>query len=322
MSHTAQRRLAQAVLLTFGFAAIEAVTGWMAGSLALLADAGHMVTDGLSLALALGASWLANRPANARYSYGYGRAELLAALINAAAMLAIVGAIVWEAWERFHTPQPIDGPLVIGVGFIGLAVNAYVAVILGGHHDHHDHNHDHPHDHDHDPANLNVQGALLHVLGDLVGSVAAILSGVVVVITGWTPIDPLLSLLIAALVGVASVRLLADALHRLLDGAPRSLALETLGQQLATIPHVVDIHDLHVWSLSGERLALTAHVALDTLEAWPEVLPQLEATAHAAGIEHTTFQPETTQCRLRTEATSCAPDRYVRCENPSPIDRN
>jgi cobalt-zinc-cadmium efflux system protein len=270
-----RRRLRVALCLTWGFAVVEAVAGWRGGSLALLADAGHMVTDGAALGLALLAAWLAARPPSPRHSYGMGRAELLAALINALAMLAVVFGIGMEAWSRFQSPRPIAGALVSVVALLGLLVNLGVAWMLS-----------------HGQENLNVRGAFLHVLGDILGSLAAIAAGVVVWLTGWTPIDPLLSLLIGGLVLAASLRLLRDALHGLMDGVPFGLDLEALGRALAAVPGVVEIHDLHVWSLSGERRALTAHVRLMDMNRWPEVLAGLQHEAEEHGIGHATFQPE------------------------------
>ncbi|MDP2823286.1 MAG: cation diffusion facilitator family transporter [Sulfuritalea sp.] len=273
---TAQRRrLLVALALTWAFAVVEAVVGWRSGSLALLADAGHMVTDGAALGLALLASWIAARPPSARHSFGLGRVELLAALINALTMLAVVFGIGMEAWSRFQTPRPVDGALVGVVAAIGLGVNLFVAWKLS-----------------HGQDNLNVRGAFLHVLGDVLGSVAAIVAGLVVWATGWTPIDPLLSLLIGGLVLAASLRLLRDAVHALLDGVPFAVSLHALGQELAAVPGVVEVHDLHVWSLSGARLALSAHVRVKDLSDWPAVLHGLRHEAEAHGIEHATFQPE------------------------------
>lgn len=271
-----RRRLLGALLLTWSFALIEAAAGWQAGSLALLADAGHMVTDGAALGLALLASWIAARPPSARHSYGLGRGELFAALINALAMLAVVAGIANAAWGRFESPRPIDGALVSMVAIGGLAVNLLVAWMLA-----------------HGQENLNVRGAFLHVLGDVLGSVAAIAAGLVVWLTGWTPIDPLLSLLIGGLVLAASLRLLRDALHGLMDGVPFAIDLEDLGNTLAAVPGVLEVHDLHVWSLSGERLALTAHVRVNDLANWPTQLAELQLQAAARGIGHVTFQPET-----------------------------
>lgn len=268
-------RLAAALAMTWTFAAVEALAAWRGGSLALLADAGHMVTDGAALGLALLAAWVAARPPSARHSYGMGRAELMAALINALAMLAVVLGIGMEAWSRFTAPRPIDGALTSAVAVFGLLVNLGVARMLSR-----------------GQENLNLRGAFLHVLGDLLGSVAAIIAGIVVLATGWTPIDPLLSLLIAGLVLAASLRLLRDALHGLLDGVPFALSLPELGRALAGVPGVTEIHDLHVWSLSGERLALSAHVRVNELADWADMLAGLQRVAEAHGIRHTTFQPE------------------------------
>lgn len=271
-----RRRLLIALALTWSYALVEVLAGWRGGSLALLADAGHMVTDGAALGLAVLAAWLAARPVSARHSYGFGRAELFAALVNALAMLAVVFGIGVEAWERFQSPQPVAGALVSVVAMIGLGVNLFVAWLLS-----------------HGQDNLNVRGAFLHVLGDVLGSVAAIAAGLVVWLTGWTPIDPLLSLLIGGLVLAASLRLLRDALHGLMDGVPFTLDLEHLGRELAAVPGVIEIHDLHVWSLSGERLALTAHVRIGNLADWPAILDALQREAQEHGAGHATFQPET-----------------------------
>ncbi len=270
-----RRRLLVALLLTWGFALVEALAGWRGGSLALLADAGHMVTDGASLGLALIASWFAARPPSARHTYGFGRVELFAALINALAMLAVVFGIGVEAWHRFQSPQPVAGAMVSAVAVVGLGVNLFVAWLLS-----------------HGQENMNVRGAFLHVLGDILGSVAAIAAGLVVWLTGWTPIDPLLSLLIGGLVLAASLRLLRDAVHGLMDGVPFHVSLEGLGNELAAVPGVLEVHDLHVWSLSGERLALSAHVRLNDMNDWPTILDSLRHEAGEHGIGHATFQPE------------------------------
>ncbi len=270
-----RRRLLIALGLTWAFAVVEAFAGWRGGSLALLADAGHMVTDGAALGLALLAAWIAARPPSARHSYGMGRVELLAALINALAMLAVVFGIGMEAWSRFQSPHAIQGGLVSVVAVIGLGVNLFVAWMLS-----------------HGQQNINVRGAFLHVLGDVLGSVAAIAAGIVVWATGWTPIDPLLSLLIGGLVLASSLRLLRDALHGLLDGVPFALSLPEIGRDLAAVPGVLEVHDLHVWALSGERLALSAHVRIKDMNDWPSVLDGLLRETGEHGIGHVTFQPE------------------------------
>jgi cobalt-zinc-cadmium efflux system protein len=271
-----RHRLFIALGLTWAFAFVEAFAGWRGGSLALLADAGHMVTDGAALGLALLAAWIAARPPSTRHSYGMGRVELLAALVNALSMMAVVFGIGMEAWSRFQSPHAIQGALVSAVAVIGLGVNLLVAWMLS-----------------HGQQNINVRGAFLHVLGDVLGSVAAIAAGIVVWATGWTPIDPLLSLLIGGLVLASSLRLLRDALHGLLDGVPFTISLPDLGRDLATVPGVLEVHDLHVWALSGERLALSAHVRIKDMNDWPAVLAGLQREIEEHGIGHPTFQPET-----------------------------
>jgi cobalt-zinc-cadmium efflux system protein len=270
------RTLLVALLLTLAFAGVEAVAGWWSGSLALLSDAAHMFTDSSALALAAGAALLARQPPSMRHSYGMARAEVLAALFNSLLMLVLLGYIAREAIERFGTPRDIRGEAVIGVAIAGLLVNLVVAWVLSrGEH------------------TLNSRAALLHVLGDALGSVAAIAAGVVVVTTGWTPIDPLLSLLVAALILVSALRLLREAVHVLMEGVPGHVRLDAVGHDLASIDGVLRVHDLHVWTLSSGSIALSAHLEIRTLAGWPDILAAarriLEARHH---ISHVTLQPE------------------------------
>jgi cobalt-zinc-cadmium efflux system protein len=276
-SHSAGGRvLLIALSLTLGFAVVELVAGLHTGSLALLADAGHMVTDGAALGLSAFAAWLAARPPSHRHTYGLGKAELLAALLNAIAMLAVVFVIGIEAWQRLQSPGQIDGAMVGAVAVVGLLVNLVVAWILSR-----------------GEPNLNVRGALLHVMGDILGSVAAIIAGSVIFFTGWTPIDPLLSLLIGGLILSSSLSLLREVIHASLDGVPPHIDLEALGRQLAAVPGVIEVHDLHVWPIAAERLALSAHVRIGDLQEWPRILDALRAVAARTGIGHVTFQAET-----------------------------
>ncbi|MFY9721130.1 MAG: cation diffusion facilitator family transporter [Azonexus sp.] len=271
----AGKALGIALILTLGFSVVELIAGWRAGSLALMADAGHMVTDGAALGLSAFAAWLASLPPSRRHTYGLGKAELLAALINALSMLVVVFFIGWEAWQRLQSPGLIDGATVGVVALIGLVINLAVAWILSR-----------------GEQNLNVRAALLHVMGDALGSVAAIVAGGVIYFTGWTPIDPLLSLLIGGLILSSSVRLLKEALHGTLDGVPAHIDLDDLGRRLAGVPGVREVHDLHVWPIGAERLALSAHVRLENLAAWPQILDELSEIAEHQCIEHVTFQPE------------------------------
>lgn len=271
----AGKTLLLALMLTLGFSVIELFAGWRSGSLALLADAGHMVTDGVALGISALAAWLAARPPSRRHTYGLGRAEVLAALVNALSMLAVVFLIATEAWQRLQNPGSIDGATVSIVAVLGLLINLLVAWILSR-----------------GERNLNVRAALLHVMGDALGSVAAIVAGAVIWFTGWTPIDPLLSILIGGLILASSVRLLREALHATLDGVPFAMDIEQIGLSLAKVDGVSEVHDLHVWPIAAERLAISAHVRVENLAAWPRILADLTAVAGELGIRHVTFQPE------------------------------
>lgn len=265
-----------ALVATLFFAGVEAFSGWWSGSLALIADAGHMLTDSTSLGLAAAAAWLAKRPPSPSHSYGLVRAEVLAALVNSVAMLALVVFIMVEAIDRFGQPRAIQGGVVLVVAGIGLLVNLIVAWALS-----------------HGEETLNSRAALLHVLGDLLGSVAAIASGLVILYTGWTPIDPILSAFVAVLIGFSAVRLLKETIHVLMEGVPPGVDIERVGHDLAFLPGVVRVHDLHVWTLSSGTLALSAHMELHRLDDWPDLLDQArKLLSEHHNIRHVTLQPE------------------------------
>ena len=266
-----------AALLTVVFAFAEAAGGWWTGSLALLSDAGHMLTDGAALALGAAAAWVARRPPSSRHSYGLGRAEILAALMNSGAMLLIVVVIAYESVARFRAPQAVDGAIAALIALGGLVLNLVVMRRLS------------PHDHD-----MNARAARLHVLGDALGSVAALLSGAVIWLTGWTRIDPLASLVICALITLSSLRLLRESLHALMEGVPHGLSVEDIGAEMARVDGVVSVHDLHVWMLSGSRAALSAHVVVRSIVQWERTRSALQERLHERfGIDHVTLQPET-----------------------------
>jgi cobalt-zinc-cadmium efflux system protein len=272
-----RRILILAVILTFGYALVEGIGGWWAGSLALMSDAGHMVTDSAALALAAIAAALASRPPSKRHSYGLGRIETLAALFNSLFMVVVVAAISAEAVQRLLHPPAVRGVLVIWIALIGLLVNLGAAALLMR-----------------GRQSINVRAALLHVLGDLLGSVAALVSGVVILSTGWTPIDPLLSFFIVLLILISSLRLLREVLHTLLEGVPLHLDLEEIGRGMAGVKGVLSVHDLHIWSLSAETTALSAHIVMRRIDEWEPLLGRLRAVlAERHGIEHVTLQPET-----------------------------
>ncbi len=265
-----------AMLLTLIFAAIEAGVGLWAGSLALVADAGHMVNDAAALALAAGAAWLARRPTSLRHSYGLGRAEFIAALINSLGLLILVAWLTVSAVERLQQPQAVQGEAVSITAAIGLAINLLVAWLLSR-----------------GEKNLNTRAALLHVMGDLLGSVAALLSGLVIAFTGWTPIDPLLTFAIGALILVSSLRLLREALHGLMEGAPFEIDPEAVGRTLAGVPGVASVHDLHIWAVKADEPLLSAHLVVEDIGRWEGVLETgHRLLAERFDIRHATLQPE------------------------------
>jgi len=269
--------LAIAALATIAYGVVEALGGWWTGSLALLSDAGHMLTDGAALGLSALAAWIARQPPSARHSYGLGRAEIVAALLNAGAMLVIIVALGYEAIVRLRAPAPVQGAVAALIAAAGLALNLFVMRRLT------------PHVHD-----MNARAARLHVLGDVLGSVAALASGTVIALTGWTRIDPLASLAICVLIAFSSVRLLRESLHALMEGVPRGMSVEAIGGEMARVDGVLSVHDLHVWTLSGSRTALSAHVVVRSLGQWERTLVELQRRLHERfGIDHVTLQPET-----------------------------
>ncbi|HWZ70850.1 MAG TPA: cation diffusion facilitator family transporter [Casimicrobiaceae bacterium] len=269
-----RRSLWIALSLTLGFAAIEAAGGWVAGSLALLSDAGHMITDSAALAIALLAQHVSQRPPSRRASYGYARAEVLAAFINALIMLAVIVWIAVEAVRRLLAPSPVSGGIVVAVAAAGLAVNMVSAWLLSGHH------------------SLNSRAALLHVLGDMLGSVAAVVAGAVIVATGWLPIDPILSLFVSALILRSTWMLLRASTQVLMEGVPAHLSYDDIGRALTRLPGVSAVHDLHVWYMTSNRAALSAHLRVQDAAAWPQTLIAAQSLlAERFGIDHVTLQP-------------------------------
>jgi len=274
----AHHSLGAAAAVTIAFALVEALGGWWTGSLALLSDSGHMLTDAGALMLGALAAWVARRPPSQRHSYGLGRAEVVAALLNAALMLAIVVALAWEAVIRFRQPSPVDGVWAGAIAAAGLAVNLWVLRRLA------------PHHHD-----MNTRAARLHVLGDVLGSVAALVSGAVIAATGWTPIDAIASLGICLLIAGSALRLMRESLHALMEGVPQGLSVDAIGAEMARVRGVMSVHDLHVWTLSGSRIALSAHVVVRSLGDWDRLRADLQHRLHEAfGIDHVTLQPEST----------------------------
>lgn len=270
-----QRRLMLALLITGGFGLVELAGGFWSGSLALISDAGHMFTDTGALLLALLANLIGQRPANYDKSYGYARAETIGALLNSVAMLGLVAWIFIEAVQRLLNPNPVNGMGVMIIAVLGLLVNIASAWQLS---------------HDHD--NLNSRAAFIHVLGDLLGSVAAIVAGAVIYFTGWTPIDPILSVFVCLLILRSTWSVLCQAVNLLMDSVPEHLDLHEIGHALASEPGVIEVHDLHIWRIGSKRTALSAHLIIHDHQHWPVLLARLTHLLKSRyDIDHATLQP-------------------------------
>jgi len=270
------RRLGWVLAITATFMVAEVAGGILSSSLALLADAGHMFTDVAALGLSVFAIRLASAPSSDRRTYGYVRLEILAALVNGAALLVISGMILFEAWDRFREPVEIQGGVMLTVASLGLGVNVIGALVL----------HDHAHD------NLNVRGAYLHVLGDLLGSVGAIVAAGIVLTTGWLPADALVSAVIACLILFSAWHLVRDATDVLLESAPRHIEMDVLLGALRTIEGLDDIHDVHVWTLTSGFVALSGHGVVDDPTDHTRILQEMRDRMAEFGVRHVTFQIE------------------------------
>lgn len=282
-----ERRFLLSLALTGLIFFAELVGGLLTRSLALLSDAAHVFLDVFALGLSYVAIRLASLPPDDRHTYGYHRLRVLAALVNGATLLVVSFEIFREAIKRFSNPEPIlAGPMLV-VAIIGLVVNLIVAFVLRGH----------------EQEDLNVRSAFLHVLGDALASVGVIVAGIVIVLTGWTVIDPMISMAIAVIILVGSGNVLRKALHILVEGVPRGLTATEVAEVMDSVPGVSEVHDLHVWTVSSEYIALSAHVVLDdqSLSEAQNILEDLETTlSEQFGIDHTTIQVECKSCAQGT----------------------
>ena len=270
-----RRALAVVLALTAGFTVVEIIGGLLTGSLALLADAGHMLSDNLSLGIALFAAWLAGKPATPEKSFGYRRAEILAALVNGMTLVAISIWIFVEAYSRLREPTEVLGAPMLAVASLGLLLNVVGAIVLyrsGG-------------------ENLNVEGAMRHVIADALGSVGAIAAAVVIILTGWRYADPLISIAIGFLILGSSWKLLRDSTNILLEATPSNLKAEEVGHKMASAEGVVEVHDLHIWTITSGFPALSAHVLVGSDEDCHARRRELEELlAYEFDISHTTLQ--------------------------------
>ena len=278
-----RRRLLIALLITAAFTVVEVIGGIVTSSLALLADAGHMLTDSMALALAVFAFVISARPPDKQRSFGYHRMQILAAFVNGLTLLAIVAWILIEAVRRVITPPEVLGETMLYVAIAGLVVNVVSFLVLHGG----------------DQDNLNMRGAALHVLSDLLGSVAAIAAAVIIIYTGWMPIDPLLSVVVALLILRSALFIVRHSAHILLEGTPDWLNIGEMKERLtAALPFVCDVHHVHVWGLTQERLMLTMHVVIDGegTDATETIRAVKSILASDYGIDHSTIEIETDGC--------------------------
>jgi cobalt-zinc-cadmium efflux system protein len=277
-----ETRMGLAALLTGSFMFVEVIGGVVAGSLALIADAGHMLTDFASLALAWFAFRLARRPADWKRTYGFDRFQVLVAFTNGLALFAIAGWIVYEAIVRLMGTPHVDGGIMVGVALAGLAVNiAAFWLLLGA-----------------DRENLNVRGAAIHVLGDLLGSVAALVAGAVIVFTGWMPIDPLLSMLVAVIIVRSGWHVVAASAHILLEGAPKELDTREIGPDLvANVEGTEGVHHVHVWSITQARRMVTLHALIGDAADSDRIVKAIKARLKERfDLDHATVEVERSDC--------------------------
>jgi cobalt-zinc-cadmium efflux system protein len=273
-----RRRLSLVLVLTALYLIAEVLGGLWTGSLALLADAGHMLTDVAALVLALLAVWFGSRPATSSKTFGYYRLEMVAALVNGVALVLISLLIIYEAYQRWSSPPPVRSNVMIMVAIGGLIVNLSCAWILHGRHE----------------IDLNIRGAWLHVMSDALGSIAAIMAGVLMSLYGWYVVDPLFSILIALLIIWSSWTLIRESTNVLLEGTPSHINLAAVENTILETHGVADVHDLHIWTITSGREALSAHVIHSHTISPPELLRDLRAKLHERfGVDHLTIQMET-----------------------------
>jgi cobalt-zinc-cadmium efflux system protein len=288
--HGSGKVLQWSSLATFLFVALEVFFGFRAGSLALISDAGHNFTDALALVLAAIGVYLQSKPANEVKTFGYHRAGVLAAFVNAITLVIMAGFIFWEAWQRLWHPAPVEEWVMLAVACAGLLLNLSVIIGLRG-----EKNHD-----------LNVRAAFVHMLGDALSCVAIVAGAVLIHFTGWRQIDPILSVVIGALIVYSAWDIILESLNVLLEGLPRGIHLNHVVEALQKVDGVVDVHDLHIWSLGSHAHALSCHVLIDDMppSASESILRQMNDVLCGFKIHHTTIQFEHTKCALSDSGCS------------------
>jgi cobalt-zinc-cadmium efflux system protein len=278
------------IALNLGFVLTQVVFGFLAHSLALLADAGHNLGDVLGLLISWGATWLARRRPTQRHTYGLRRASILSPLINASLLLGVTGFISFEALQRLFQPQPVAGMTVMVVAAVGILINGLTAWMFHAGHQ----------------EDVNIKGAFLHMLSDAIVSAGVVLSGLVILLTGWTWVDPIVSLIVGILIAVGAWGLLQESLNLVLDGVPAQVDMRSLQDYLLDLPGVGSIHDLHVWALSSTEPALTVHLIMLAGVPQADFLARVAHDLHDQfGIEHSTIQIETGGAFLPCTQSQC-----------------
>ncbi len=292
-SHESQSRLTWSLGIALTYMAAEVIGGLLSNSLALLADAGHMLSDCAALAISLFAAWMAHRPGTSQRTFGFHRAEILAALFNASLLIAVSISILWEAWQRWRSPPEIDAGLMVLVAVGGLVANlAMLAILHAGRNE-----------------SLNLRGAWLHVMGDTIGSLAVIVAGVSLIAFGWRWVDPLASVIITVLIAASALRLVRESLDVLMESAPASVSVDDVRDCLLSVPGVRSVHCLHVWRIASGFDSLSAHVVVERDHAHTDQMRRLyEALRRRFRVEHITLQLEP------ADFTECAPQRQPSCE--------
>jgi len=261
--------------MVLSFAFVELFTALWTNSLALLADFFHMITDSMALLFALIMNILSRKPANEKYSYGHGRADTIGAFVNAFFMILVVIFILYESIIRLLNPVQVNGIGVFIVALIGLFINIIALKLLYG------------------GESLNTKAAFIHIMGDLLGSIAAIISGLVIYQTGFMPVDPILSIIVAIIILFPSIKILKQTVKILMEAVPEGICLNTVGSRIESIEGILSIHDLHIWTMSSNDIAMSAHIHVKDLNEWDEILIELQKLLiKEFDISHITLQPE------------------------------
>jgi cobalt-zinc-cadmium efflux system protein len=294
-----EKRFVISIVLTFLILVAEVIGGIWTGSLALLSDAAHVFMDIFALGLSFLALRLSALPPDDRHTYGYHRLEVLAALFNGVSLLGIALGIFWEGYQRWQAPVHVRSVELLVIAVIGLIVNLVVAFVLGGHDHDHEHSDERSDGHDHEKEDLNLHSAYMHVVGDAISSVGVIVAAVVIMLTGLEWVDPLVSVLIGALILLSSYRVMRSSLHILIEGVPVGMSIQGVAEVIARVPGVREVHDLHVWSICSGNVALSAHLVLndDGAQETRGLMAQVKQKLLSEfDIEHTTIQLDDGDC--------------------------